>query len=103
MYILHVYFVGVLETYITLCCGQKLLQMHTVRRNVSLIMNSDLVYIFFLWFFETGFLCIALAVLELCRPGWPRTQKTACLCLLSACLHFIIKVINFPTIAIKIS
>ncbi|GAB1301418.1 Predicted gene 11032 [Apodemus speciosus] len=29
----------------------------------------------------TGFLCIALAVLELCRPGWPRTQKSACLCL----------------------
>jgi hypothetical protein len=24
--------------------------------------------------FETGFLCVALAVLELCRPGWPRTH-----------------------------
>jgi hypothetical protein len=24
-------------------------------------------------FFETGFLCIALAVLELTRPGWPQT------------------------------
>jgi hypothetical protein len=33
---------------------------------------------------ETGFLCAALAVLELCRPGWPWTQKFACLCLLSA-------------------
>ncbi|GAB1300996.1 H-2 class I histocompatibility antigen, D-K alpha chain [Apodemus speciosus] len=32
-----------------------------------------------------GFLCVALAVLEpLCRPGWPRTQKSACLCLPSA-------------------
>jgi hypothetical protein len=24
--------------------------------------------------FGTGFLCVALAVLVLCRPGWPRTQ-----------------------------
>jgi hypothetical protein len=40
---------------------------------------------FFLFFFETGFLCIALAVLDsLCRPGWPRTQKSAYLCLPSA-------------------
>jgi hypothetical protein len=40
---------------------------------------------FFFWFFETGFLCIALAVLDsLCRPGWPRTQKSTCLCLPSA-------------------
>jgi hypothetical protein len=38
--------------------------------------------LFFFWFFETGFLCVALAVLEpLCRPGWPWTQKSACLCL----------------------
>jgi hypothetical protein len=37
------------------------------------------------WFFETGFLCVALAVLELiCRPGWPGTQKSTCLCLPSA-------------------
>jgi hypothetical protein len=36
-------------------------------------------FFFFLIFFETGFLCIALAVLELCR-----TQKSACLCLPSA-------------------
>jgi hypothetical protein len=45
-------------------------------------------FFFFFWFFETGFLCVALAVLEswnsLCRPGWPRTQKSACLCLPSA-------------------
>ena len=27
--------------------------------------------LFFWGFFETGFLCIALAVLTLCRPGWP--------------------------------
>jgi hypothetical protein len=33
-------------------------------------------------FLETRFLCIALAVLEL--TCWPRTQKSACLCLSSA-------------------
>ncbi|GAB1297566.1 Arginase-2, mitochondrial [Apodemus speciosus] len=34
---------------------------------------------------NTGFLCVALAVLNsLCRPGWPRTQKSICLCLPSA-------------------
>jgi hypothetical protein len=39
----------------------------------------------FVFVFETGFLCIALAVWNsLCRPGWPLTQKSACLCLLSA-------------------
>jgi hypothetical protein len=43
------------------------------------------VCLFVCLFFETGFLCIALAVLELTfRPGWPRTQKSACLCLPSA-------------------
>jgi hypothetical protein len=36
-------------------------------------------------FFETGFLCIALAVWNsLCRPGWLQIQKSACLCLGSA-------------------
>jgi hypothetical protein len=35
--------------------------------------------------FETGFLCVALAVLDsLCRPGWPRTQRSTWLYLLSA-------------------
>ena len=42
------------------------------------------VCLFVYWLSETGFLCVALAVLELCRPGWPRTQKSACLCLSSA-------------------
>jgi hypothetical protein len=50
---------------------------------------AGLARLFFLpcsvWFFETGFLCIALALWDsLCRPGWPRTQKSACLCLPSA-------------------
>jgi hypothetical protein len=36
-------------------------------------------------FFQTGFLCIALAIQELTlQTGWPRTQKSACLCLSSA-------------------
>jgi hypothetical protein len=36
--------------------------------------------------FETGFLCVYswLSWNSLCRPGWPRTQKSACLCLPSA-------------------
>jgi hypothetical protein len=39
-------------------------------------------FCFVLFFFETGFLCLALAILNsLCRPGWPQTQKSACLCL----------------------
>jgi hypothetical protein len=44
-------------------------------------------YLFFFevfWFFETGFLCIALSWNSLCRPGWPGTQKSTCLCLPSA-------------------
>jgi hypothetical protein len=37
-----------------------------------------LFFFFFFSFFETGFLCVALAVLELTlRPGW--TQKSTCL------------------------
>ena len=40
---------------------------------------------FIFWLFETGFLCIVLTVLELVsRPGWPRTKRFDCLCLLSA-------------------
>jgi hypothetical protein len=41
-------------------------------------------FIYLLIYFETGFLCIALAALELCSPGWPRTQKSTYLCLPSA-------------------
>ncbi|GAB1293347.1 Anaphase-promoting complex subunit 10 [Apodemus speciosus] len=33
---------------------------------------------------KPGFLCVAMAVLELCRPGWPRTQKSTRLHLPSA-------------------
>jgi hypothetical protein len=40
---------------------------------------------FLVFFFKTGFLCIAwLSWNSLCRPSWPRTQKSACLYLLSA-------------------
>jgi hypothetical protein len=36
-------------------------------------------------FFETGFLFVAwLSWNSLCRPGWPQTQKSTCLCLPSA-------------------
>jgi hypothetical protein len=46
-----------------------------------------LLSLFVFCFFETGFLCIALYRLSwnsFCRPGWPWTQKSACLCLPSA-------------------
>jgi hypothetical protein len=39
----------------------------------------------FFWFFETGFSVQPwLSWNSLCRPGWCRTQKSACLCLPSA-------------------
>lgn len=34
--------------------------------------------------FKTGFLYVALPVLELCKPSWPQTQRSVCLCLPSA-------------------
>lgn len=33
--------------------------------------------------FKIVFLWVALDVLELCKPGWPRTQRSDCLCCLS--------------------
>jgi hypothetical protein len=41
-------------------------------------------FFFLFWFFEAGFLCVALSCNLLYRPGWPRTQKSTCLCLPSA-------------------
>jgi hypothetical protein len=57
-----------------------------------------------LLFFKTGFLCVALATAtslrtlnSLCRPDWPQTQRSACLCFTSAgikgvpwCSYFIL-------------
>ena len=40
------------------------------------------------WIFETGFRCIAVAV-QLCRPGWPGTQRFTCFCLQSSGINFI--------------
>ena len=43
------------------------------------------VCLFVCLFFETGFFCEAwLSWNSVCRPGWPRTQRSACLCLPSA-------------------
>jgi hypothetical protein len=64
--------------------GQEACSMSQLPHGTS---GSLFFFFFFFGFFETGFLCVALAVLELsslCRPGWPRTQKFACLCLPSA-------------------
>jgi hypothetical protein len=49
-------------------------------------------FFFFFFFFlvfqdKTGFVCVALLSWNLlCRPGWPRTQKSTylCLCLMNA-------------------
>jgi hypothetical protein len=57
--------------------GTKIQRMPLLLPNRSFIL-------FYIYFLETGFLCVSLAVLELCRPGWPQTQKSACLCLPSA-------------------
>ena len=61
------------------------LTFNTNLNNVSYLNVCLTIFLLFL-FFETGFLCVALAVLKLtlCRPGWPLTQKSACLCLPSA-------------------
>jgi hypothetical protein len=56
-----------------------------VRWCTSFFLFVCFVYVFLFVFFETGFLCVAwLSWNSLCRPGWPRTQKSACLCLPSA-------------------
>ena len=48
-------------------------------------LTSPCMFILFC-FSESGFFCRVLAILELsfCRPGWPQTQTSTCLCLLSA-------------------
>jgi hypothetical protein len=51
---------------------------------VQLFFSFFFFFFFLIWFYKTGFRCVALAVLELCRPGWPQTQKSTYLCLPSA-------------------
>jgi hypothetical protein len=59
------------------------IELRTSRRAASCLFSC--LFGWFFYFFETGFLCVALAVLELTRrPGWPQTQKSAYLCLPSA-------------------
>lgn len=49
------------------------------RGMVVLRFGFGLVWFYFLFvcfgFFETGFHCVALPVLELCRPGWLRIHR----------------------------
>ena len=76
----------------TVCPLQRVLDAPThpkkqdsdLKSYLMMLVEDFLLVCLFVLFFETAFLCIALAVLELCRPGWPRTQKSACLCLRSA-------------------
>ena len=53
---------------------QVLRIMSTILCETALTVLNFIFLFTFLIFFETGFLCVALAVLEnsLCRPGWPR-------------------------------
>ena len=65
---------------------------HTFRKHLSFSiflshLHQKRISFFVVVVFETGFLYASLAILSwnsLCRPGWPRTQKSACLCLPSA-------------------
>jgi hypothetical protein len=56
--------------------------------NCTFCINVFLTFSFFFSFFflKQGFSKQRnlLALISLCRPGWPRTQKFACFCLLSA-------------------
>jgi hypothetical protein len=67
------------------------------------------VCLFVLFYFDTGFLCSWLSWNSLCRPGWPRTQKSACLCLPSAGIKgvrhhaWLLHLINIGSISIFIS
>ena len=51
---------------------------------MSTMVNKIWVNVIFVLFFQAGFLCVVLAVLELYRPGWPQTLGSTCLCLPSA-------------------
>jgi hypothetical protein len=66
-------------------------QAHNWYTNIHVMRTAGHSFLFvcffflFFFFFETGFLCIPwLSWNLLCRPGWPQTQKSTCLCLLSA-------------------
>ena len=59
---------------------------HCVRaRNLPLHYNTFFLFCFVLFFLRQGFsVSPGLSWNSLCSPGWPRTQKSACLCLPSA-------------------
>jgi hypothetical protein len=62
-------------------CGR----FHLSPCNSDCLARSQKPFTTHFFFSETGFLCVALAVLDsLCGPGWPQTQRSACLCLPSA-------------------
>ena len=62
-------------------CLNKTFSLKWERKVVMLLRFYLFIYLFI---YKTGFLCIARVILELCRPGWPWTHKSACLCLPSA-------------------
>ena len=66
-----------LKSYKLNYCLQKILIVSLKETNTPIPSQCTLKEVF-----ETGFLCVHLAVLELCRAGWTLdSQRSACLCL----------------------
>lgn len=64
---------------ILFCVGQLLLGIRPALGYVLIdlppLKKSFSFFLFLFSFLETGFLCSALAVMKLCRPGWSQIQK----------------------------
>jgi hypothetical protein len=76
-----------------LLCGWWELNLGPLQDRTELLTNRHLSRILYLvffdfWHFETGFFCVALVVLELCRSGWLGLYLPLCL-LSTALFHFI--------------
>jgi hypothetical protein len=65
-----------------LSAGKPLSQCWNRDQSLLAFIFYLLIYLFFLGFSRQGFSVQPwLSRNSLCRPGWPRTQKSACLCL----------------------
>ena len=51
-------------------------------KQLKIILARFVTHFYFVWFLFVFFLvCLFFFLNSLCRPGWPRTQRSACLCL----------------------
>jgi hypothetical protein len=66
-----------------MCAGLPVCASNSIGRGVGGCISVAHLAVFRLKGFEIG-LFFWLSWNSLCRPGWPRTQKSPCLCLLSA-------------------